>query len=277
MTQRLREVLEAVQAAIYMYDAGQLRLTRSFDESMIDAALSQPEPVGEPWGWAIEDKHGVAQVIRPARKEFFGCVQSTEPFTAEDIAKMDREWVGTAPHRIVTLHTRPAEQPAVPSDERAALQRIADWSEHPPMLGVDYGSNGVRDYYRKIARAALTAAPTPPVQSEPDQFVDANKMVAPVALRSVRLTRDTAGMCIVRVNGRVAIRDNGDIIDHIATLEWFAGSQPAVPEDVRRALTSAKRALENWCALHPDQKDALDTIAFEAIDAAMLAAKASNP
>ena len=47
----------------------------------------------------------------------------------------------------------------------------------------------------------------------------------PVALESVHLTRDTRGMCVVRVNGRVAIRDNGDIIDHMATLEWFA--QPA--------------------------------------------------
>ena len=47
----------------------------------------------------------------------------------------------------------------------------------------------------------------------------------PVALESVHLTRDTRGMCVVRVNGRLAIRDNGDIIDHMATLEWFA--QPA--------------------------------------------------
>ncbi len=47
----------------------------------------------------------------------------------------------------------------------------------------------------------------------------------PVALESVHLTRDIKGMCTVRVNGRVAIQDNGDIIDHMATLEWFA--QPA--------------------------------------------------
>lgn len=86
-------------------------------------AQTTPEPVGGPWGWAIEDKHGVAQAIRPARKEFFGCVQSTEPFTAEDIAKMDREWVGIAPHRIVTLHTRPAEQPAVPEDVARDAER----------------------------------------------------------------------------------------------------------------------------------------------------------
>lgn len=52
----------------------------------------------------------------------------------------------------------------------------------------------------------------------------------PVALESVHLTRDTRGMCVVRVNGRVAIRDNGDIIDHMATLEWFA-APPAAPAD----------------------------------------------
>ena len=49
-------------------------------------------------------------------------------------------------------------------DERAAfeaLEKIAAWNSHDPMLGVDYGSNGVRDFYRKIARAALAAKPVP--------------------------------------------------------------------------------------------------------------------
>ena len=35
----MRGALKRVQTAIYMDDAGQLRLTRSFDESTIDAAL----------------------------------------------------------------------------------------------------------------------------------------------------------------------------------------------------------------------------------------------
>lgn len=35
----MRGALRSVQASIYMDDAGQLRLTRSFDESTIDAAL----------------------------------------------------------------------------------------------------------------------------------------------------------------------------------------------------------------------------------------------
>ena len=71
-----------------------------------------------------------------------------------------------------------------------------------------------------------------PWDTRPGLFADASKMVPPVALRSVHLTRDTAGMCVVRINGRVAIRDNGDIIDHMATLEWFADTQQATPEPV---------------------------------------------
>ena len=66
-----------------------------------------------------------------------------------------------------------------------------------------------------FARALLAEAP-PAAQPAPAE---------PVALESVHLTRDIKGMCTVRVNGRVAIQDNGDIIDHMATLEWFA--QPA--------------------------------------------------
>ena len=43
-------------------------------------------------------------------------------------------------------------------DELAsALKRIADWNEHSPELSVDYGSNGVRDHYRSIARQTLAA------------------------------------------------------------------------------------------------------------------------
>jgi len=61
----------------------------------------------------------------------------------------------------------------------------------------------------------------------------------PVALESVHLTRDTRGMCVVRVNGRVAIQDNGDIIDHMATLEWFAQPAP-VP------LTDTETHAELW-------------------------------
>lgn len=67
---------------------------------------------------------------------------------------------------------------------------------------------------------------------------------APVALYSVELTRDTMGMCVVKINGREAIRDNGDVISHFATLDWFAAPEP---------LTDERAAFENW-ALENDPR-----------------------
>lgn len=38
---------------------------------------------------------------------------------------------------------------------REALERIAAWNEHATDVAVNFGSNGVRDYYRTVAREAL--------------------------------------------------------------------------------------------------------------------------
>lgn len=51
---------------------------------------------------------------------------------------------------------------SVPDVWRDALQRIADWNSHAVMLGVEHGSNGVRDFYRQIAIDALASAPPAP-------------------------------------------------------------------------------------------------------------------
>lgn len=42
---------------------------------------------------------------------------------------------------------------------RKALTQIFAWNQHPSGLAVDYGSNGVRDFYRGIANAALKGTP----------------------------------------------------------------------------------------------------------------------
>ena len=86
---------------------------------------------------------------------------------------------------------------------------------------------------RELLQQALDALLTGYHQGTQDAIAALREALAapdpePVALESVHLTRDTRGMCVVRVNGRVAIRDNGDIIDHMATLEWFA-APPAAP------------------------------------------------
>lgn len=56
------------------------------------------------------------------------------------------------------LYTDP-QQSAVEFVLRQALQQIADWSSHTAEFSVDYGSNGVRDLYRRIAREALASTP----------------------------------------------------------------------------------------------------------------------
>lgn len=47
---------------------------------------------------------------------------------------------------------------------KATLQRIATWDEHDVSMEVDYGSNGVRDYYRRIAIDAINPSPLPSTQ-----------------------------------------------------------------------------------------------------------------
>jgi len=106
--------------------------------------------------------------------------------------------------------------------ERELLQQALD--------ALDRAISDDRAYIRECKdaaeaiRAHLAAQPAP---------------AEPVALESVHLTRDINGMCTVRVNGRVAIQDNGDIIDHMATLEWFAQPAP-VP------LTDTETHAELW-------------------------------
>lgn len=132
---KLREALQALLSRyvglVESGDAGNWDAEQEAEVINARAALSLPasQPVAGVWGWAVEDKHGVAQAIRPARKEFFGCVQSTEPFTAEDVAKMDSEWAGLAPHRIITLYTASQPEPVI-----EALKKMTDLAEqvsHP--------------------------------------------------------------------------------------------------------------------------------------------------
>ena len=38
---------------------------------------------------------------------------------------------------------------------RKALKEIANWKSHTAEFSIDFGSNGVRDFYRNVARRAL--------------------------------------------------------------------------------------------------------------------------
>lgn len=106
--------------------------------------------------------------------------------------------------------------------ERELLQQALD--------ALDRAISDDRAYIRECKDAAEAIRAHLAAQPAPGE---------PVALESVHLTRDIKGMCTVRVNGRVAIQDNGDIIDHMATLEWFAQPAP-VP------LTDTETHAELW-------------------------------
>jgi hypothetical protein len=113
---------------------------------------------------------------------------------------------------------------------------VYEWL-HPTDGSVTLRSLCPEDHCRKPDRAipvplmdewvqwAKAAAPAP------DHIADASKLVAP--LLSVHLTRDTSGMCVVSLNGFEVIRDNGDVIDHMATPSWLATyAAPAAPAEV---------------------------------------------
>lgn len=68
-----------------------------------DARPAQPVA-----GWVILHKDGTVADFKARLADFFGSVVENEPFTAAEVAYMDREWPGLAPHRIVALHAAPS-------------------------------------------------------------------------------------------------------------------------------------------------------------------------
>lgn len=100
------------------------------------------------------------------------------------------------------------------------------------------------------ARAALAASP----QDAPvaDHVADASKLVAP--LRYVHLKRGTNGMCVVSLNGYEVIRDNGDVIDHMASPSWlgsYAAPQAAQTKAVADHIVGVNKLVGRPCTCHP--------------------------
>lgn len=97
---------------------------------------------------------------------------------------------------------------------------VYEWL-HPTDGSVTLRSLRPEDHCRKPDRAI----PVPLM----DEWVQWAKAAA-APLRSVHLTRDTSGMCVVSLNGFEVIRDNGDVIDHMATPSWLSTyAAPAAP------------------------------------------------
>lgn len=112
----------------------------------------------------------------------------------------------------------------------------------------------------QFAQAVLAAEKAQPAgEAVPaDHFAGVRKMIAP--LREVGLTRDTAGMCVVTLNGFPVIQDNGDVISHFASPDWLSGYKVATPpaapaaepltNEQRLAITEAERNVAADCYFH---------------------------
>jgi len=193
-----------------------------------------PEPVGEAWGWAIEDKHGVAQAIRPARKEFFGCVQSSEPFTAEGVSKMDREWAGLAPHRIVTLYTRPA--PGVPTLSKDQIREV--FLSHG--FTIKEGQTDLKPYVYDAAYALI--ALVQPVTERKGE---------PVTIEAVATAGDCAELRWLVEGGVTALPPGVTLLvaDKVITEGDGQGevyTSPQVPEDTARLDWIERQSLDDF-------------------------------
>lgn len=169
----------------------------------------------------------------------------------------------TTPHRTLLQQALDALDRAI-SDDRAYIRECKDAAEAirahlaaQPAPAEDFcycdDDISLQMVSGGAALEGLYGRVTLKINGQYVDYVKAQPAPAePVALESVHLTRDIKGMCTVRVNGRVAIQDNGDIIDHMATLEWFAQPAP-VPPGYKLALVEptddmVQAAAEAWDA-----------------------------
>lgn len=111
MTDHEKRIREAVDSGETFSDNDLRALLADLDAAR--AALSEAKAGGwvavqsEPWGWAIVSNDGTTQATRARIRDFFGSHLEMPPYMQAEIAQVDREWAGLAPHRVVTLYALP--------------------------------------------------------------------------------------------------------------------------------------------------------------------------
>lgn len=121
MTDLVQKLVGALDCMLNRYvelvesgDAGKWDAEAEPDVIAARAALSEAKAggwvavQGEPWGWAIVSNDGTTQATRARIRDFFGSHLEMPPYMQAEIAQVDREWAGLAPHRVVTLYALPA-------------------------------------------------------------------------------------------------------------------------------------------------------------------------
>lgn len=123
MTDLVQKLVGALETFVERFkdheDAGPRGETWQSDEFLAElaqarSALSEAKAggwvavQGEPWGWAIVSNDGTTQATRARIRDFLGSHMEMPPYMQAEIAQVDREWAGLAPHRVVTLYALPA-------------------------------------------------------------------------------------------------------------------------------------------------------------------------
>lgn len=113
LLQEAKQILEEARKIIRASSSRQLakdwdrRATENL--AMIRKELDQKngETKSDPdvWGWAIVDKDGIEHKVRARLRDHFGAILESECFTESDLARLDVEFAGCAPHRIIKLYT----------------------------------------------------------------------------------------------------------------------------------------------------------------------------
>jgi hypothetical protein len=100
------------------------------------------------------------------------------------------------------------------NDLAASRKCVSRWIEYGVRITEALGHKVMYPDHHVREITELVAARTAPQQ----HATGSGEPVASV----LGLTRDVSGMCVVTVNGREAIRDNGDIINHYTAIREFA-------------------------------------------------------
>lgn len=176
-------------------------------------------------GWAIVDNRGCESRCGLVLKDYgFGAVMEAAPPTAEHVAKLDAEYPGLAPHRLVTLYTAPPADPATDAVEeyrRGWADGMADATEQ---LTADPAKASEPEYDRSLIADML------------DDYINNRGIYAESAIRrQIECLRsaDDADAANVRT-----VRGSGSAPDDIRH------------EDLPREVRAHVEVLRAFCAPH---------------------------
>lgn len=108
----------------------------------------------------LSDFHGLLEEVPKVYMHVTGGRISKPHTLAREVISVHDDYIS----ELVGDEIKDSTQAQRADEMHHALARIEAWDSHTISLSADKGSNGVRDFYREIARAALARQPEPVVR-----------------------------------------------------------------------------------------------------------------